>query len=442
MKKLLIAGCLALFGQAILTAQDSETLSLEQAINYAMENNFSIRNAQVNIADAEEQIVERRSFGLPRLDGSVNYNYFVQLPASLIPAQAFDPNAPEGEFTEVAFGTRNDLQLGLSLTTLVFDGSYFVGLRAAKAYRQYVDRELIAKRQEVTNAVRDAYLPALIIQQTRNTLVRNLGTIDKLLTETKALYREGFVEQLDVDRLELSKANLETSINNLDREAQLVYNVLKFQMGYPLDREVVASDEIEQLLVPATAEELTAEVDYGSRPEYQVLGVGEQLSQLNIDLNRAGYLPSLAAFANYRSSVQGDNLFDDPFFIPSFIVGFQLQVPIFDGFEKRAKVNRAKLELTKLQNQRSDLERAIELEVANARTSYSSAQSRVDDERRNLNLAEKIYNTTQIKYREGVGSSLELVQAEQSLFSTQQSHIQAIYELLLAKIALDKALGK
>ncbi len=441
MKKLLIAVCYVLFCQGLLTAQEPEALSLDQAINYAMENNFSIRNAQINIADAEEQIIERRSFGLPRLNGTVNYNYFVQLPASLIPAQAFDPTAPEDEFSKVTFGTRNDLQLGLGLSALVFDGSYFVGLRAAKAYRQYVDRELVAKRQEITNSVRDAYLPTLLLQETRNTIERNLGTIDKLLTETKAMYREGFVEQLDVDRLELSKANLETELRNIDRQAQLAYNVLKFQMGYPLDQEMVTSDEIEALLVPATADELTANLDYTSRPEYQVLSMGKQLSELNVELNKAGYLPSLAAFANYQTSVQGDNLFNDPFWIPSFIVGFQLQVPIFDGFEKRAKVNRAKLELTKTQNQQSDLERAIALEVSNARIGYNNAQSRVDDQRKNLLLAEKIYNTSQIKYREGVGSSLELVQAEQSLFTTQQNHIQAVYDLLVAKNTLDQALG-
>ncbi len=441
MKKLLIAVCYVLFCQGLLTAQEPEALSLDQAINYAMENNFSIRNAQINIADAEEQIIERRSFGLPRLNGTVNYNYFVQLPASLIPAQAFDPTAPEDEFSKVTFGTRNDLQLGLGLSALVFDGSYFVGLRAAKAYRQYVDRELVAKRQEITNSVRDAYLPTLLLQETRNTIERNLGTIDKLLTETKAMYREGFVEQLDVDRLELSKANLETELRNIDRQAQLAYNVLKFQMGYPLDQEMVTSDEIEALLVPATSEELTATLDYTSRPEYQVLSMGKQLSELNVELNKAGYLPSLAAFANYQTSVQGDNLFNDPFWIPSFIVGFQLQVPIFDGFEKRAKVNRAKLELTKTQNQQSDLERAIALEVSNARIGYNNAQSRVDDQRKNLILAEKIYNTAQVKYREGVGSSLELVQAEQSLFTTQQNHIQAVYDLLVAKNTLDQALG-
>ena len=439
---LIVLLSLLLWNTTLAQDQEPQSMSLQEAIDYAMENNFSIKNAQIQIADAQEQIIERRAFGLPRIDGTINYNYFVQLPGSLVPAQFFDPSAPEDEFTTITFGTRNDLQLGLSASSMIFDGSYFVGLRAARAYRNYVEKDLTAKRQEVKNAVTDAYLPVLLLEETRKTLEKNIGTLTKIHDETKALYREGFVEKLDVDRLELSLANLNTELSNIRRQAELVYNGLKFQMGYPLDQPLLASDQIEQLLIPASAEELGNEIDYRSRPEYQVLELGKQLNELNIQLNRSGYLPSLSAFANYQQSAQGDNLFKNPFWIPTFIVGFRLNIPIFDGFEKRAKVNRAKLDLAVVENQQKELERAISLEVTNARTAYRSAQSRVDDQRKNLVLAEKIYETTQIKYREGVGSSLELVQAEQSLFQTQQNYIQSLYELLVAKMNLNKALGK
>lgn len=426
----------------LLQAQEPLTLSLQEAIDYALEHNVSLRNAQIEIADAEEQIIERRSFGLPKLNGSVGYNYFFQLPKSLIPATFIDPNAPDGEFAELQFGTANDLTLKLEATSMIFDGSYFVGLRAARAFRSYVEKDLNSKRRDVENGVVETYLPALLLQRTKETLAKNLTTLDKLLNETTELYKAGFVEQLDVDRLELSIANLKTEQTNIDRQMDLIYNALKFQMGYPMDQEIVIADEIESLLIPATNDELTAEVDYNTRPEYQVLMMGRRLNELNVELNKASYLPSLGAFASYQQSAQGDNLFKNPFWIPTGVVGLSLNVPIFDGFEKKAKVNRAKLDLEIVDNQRKDLERAIKLEVANARVSYSAAQSRLDDQRKNLNLAEKIFSTTQIKYKEGVGSSLELVQAEQSLFQTQQNYIQSIYDLLLAKTNLNKALGK
>ena len=440
MKKLFFS-LLVLFFYSNAQAQEPKPLSLEEAIQFAMENNKNLKSAQINIADASEQIIERRAFGLPRMNGTIGYNYFIQIPSSLVPAQFFDPNAMEGEFEKLAFGTRNDLSLGLSASSMIFDASYFAGLKAAKSYRQYVDKELQVTKKEVKDAVIDAYLPALLIQQTKTTLERNSATMEKLLKETKAMYQEGFVEQLDVDRLELSLANVNTELNNLERQKEIVHNVLKFQMGYPMDQAIEVTDEINQLLVPATPEELGKEIVYLQRPEYQVLNLAQELSELNIKLNKSGYIPNLGAFANYNQSAQGNNLFDNPTWIPTFVVGLSVNIPIFDGFEKRAKVNRARLNLALVENQQKMLEDAISMEVSNARTSYNNAQSRVDEQRRNLNLAERIYETTQIKYREGVGSSLEIVQAEQSLFASQQNYIQATYDLLVAKMNLNKALG-
>jgi len=183
-------------------------------------------------------------------------------------------------------------------------------------------------------------------------------------------------------------------------------------------------------------------VNYEKRPEVRVLELGINLNQLNVDLNKSGYLPSLAAFGSYQQSAQGNNLFDNPVWVPSAVVGLQLNVPIFDGFEKRAKINRAKLDLEEAMMQKTRLERAINLEVSNARTSYQNAMKRLDTRDKNMKLANRIYETTRIKYKEGVGSSLEISQAEQALYDAQQNYIQARYDLLVAKRALDKALGE
>lgn len=417
-------------------------MSLEAAIKYSLENNFSLKNAQVNIADADEQIVERRAIGLPQLSAGANYQYFVQLPKSLVPAQFFDPMAAEGDFAELQFGTRNNLTVSAELSMLLFDASYITGLRAAKTYRQYVQYEMSQKKYEVKNAVIEAYLPALILEEGKKTLEKNITNLDKLLTETQALYREGFAEQLDVDRLTLSLANLRTELGNIELQKNIVYNVLKFQMGYPMDQEIVAIDDIDALFTPASQDDLIQPVSYTKRPEYQVLEMGRQLNELNVQLNKSGYLPNLAAFGSYQQSAQGDNLFKSPFWIPTAVVGLQLNVPIFDGFQKRAKINRAKLDLEIVNNQKKELERAITLEVANARTNYYSAIERANSQKLNMELAERIFNTTQIKYKEGVGSSVELTQSEQSLYQTQQNYVQARYDLLVAKMALEKALGQ
>ncbi len=417
-------------------------MTLEDAIKYALENNIDMRLAQINIADADQQIIERRAIGIPQLSAGVNYQYFIQIPASVVDLSTFDPSVPEGTFEKIEFGLKNNLTASIDMQTLLFDASYLTGLKAAKAYRSYVQKDRERVVYEVRNRVIESYLPALILEESKKTLVKNIGNLESLLNETRALYKEGFVEQLDVDRLDLSLANLQVELENLDRQKELVYNVLKFQMGYPVNDPIEAVDDIDALFIPASEEDLTADINYARRPEIQVLEMGIKLNELNVELNRSGYLPSLAAFGSYQQSAQGNNLFDNPVWVPSAIVGLQLNVPIFDGFDKRAKINRAKLDLEEAINQQNQIKQAISLEITNARTSYINALQRLDSQGKNLKLAEKIYNTTKIKYKEGVGSSLEITQAEQSLYETQQNYIQARYDLLVAKRALDKALGE
>lgn len=425
-----------------LEAQEPVRMTLDDAIKYAMEHSMDLRMAQINIADAEEQIVERRAVGIPQVNAGVDYQYFIQVPASVVDISSFDPSIPEGTFEKLEFGLKNNLTADISVSALLFDASYLTGLKAAKAYRNYAQRDRERVEYDVKNSIVEAYLPALILEESIKTLNKNISNLDQLLKETKALYKEGFVEQLDVDRLELSHANLETEVENIERQKELIYNVLKFNMGYPIQDPIIAVDDIEKLFVPATEEQLTADINYGKRPEIKVLELGIQLNQLNIDFNKSGYLPSLAAFGSYQQSAQGNNLFDNPVWVPSAVVGLQLNVPIFDGFSKRAKINRAKLDMEESMNQQTQLKRAINLEVSNARTSYRNAAERLESRNKNVKLAERIYETTRIKYKEGVGSSIEISQAEQSLYETQQNYIQARYDLLVAKRALDKALGE
>lgn len=425
-----------------LGAQNPVEMTLDEAIKYALEHSIDMRMAQLNIADAEEQIIERRAIGMPKVTAGANYQYFLQIPASVVDISNFDPNVPEGTFEKLQFGLRNNLTLDLSANALLFDASYLTALKAAKAYRSYAEKDRERVVYEVRNTIVEAYLPALILEESKKTLLKNIDNLNNLLTETRALYKEGFVEQLDVDRLDLSLANLQTEIENLDRQKELIYNVLKFQMGYPIGDPIIAVDDIEKLFIPASDEDLTSDINYARRPEIQVLELGIQLNKLNIQVNKSGYLPSLAAFGSYQQSAQGNNLFDNPVWVPSAVVGLQLNIPIFDGFDRRAKINRAKLDLEEAIVQQTQLKRAISLEVTNARTSYINAVQRLDSQEKNKNLAEKIYNTTKIKYKEGVGSSLEITQAEQSLYETQQNYVQARYDLLVAKRALDKALGE
>jgi outer membrane protein len=466
----LIFALLAFSGQSY-AQQTATQMSLEDAINYALTETMTIKDAQINIADAEQQITERRSFGLPQLTGGVTYQRYLQVPIQPLPPtfgifgiygqaigrdlfplleedtqqalQQFNEANPAdgGDSDGVSFFLRNNFTAALNLDAMLFDGSYFVGLKAARAYRTYVQEDFAVKKREVRNAVVDAYLPVLLIQENIELLDKNIANLDRLLFETKALYKEGFAEQLDIDRQDLSLANLRTERENLVRQKQVAMTGLKFTINYPIDQPLVITDNLDAMIFDATESDLTSNFNINSRPELMVVNRGIELNELNIKLNRSGYLPTLRAFGTYQQQYQGDN-FQDGFWAPTTFIGLNLNIPIFDGLEKEAKIERARLQLEMAKNQRQNLEQAIEVEVKNARTNYISARRRYESQQKNVALAERIYNTTQIKYREGVGSSLEVTQAEQSLYTAQSNYMQGLFDLLVAKSKLDQALGK
>jgi len=468
--------CIVLIGLlcgGVLPAQAQQQavqMTLEQAIDYALENSYKIKNAQIAIADAEERIVERRSAGLPQLSGGLNFQHYLSVPRQPLPegfdifglfgqalsVDLYDELSPgtqmavDQAFTGqnngtdgsegVAFFLRNNFTASVNLDAMVFDGSFFVALEAAREYRGYTKREFSTKKREVRNSVIEAYLPVLLIQENIELLDKNIANLNRLLFETKALYKEGFAEQLDIDRQQLSLSNLKTERNNLVRQKEVALSALKNTIGYPIEDPLVVVDDLEEM--KKEAEQLLAmEPKPSQRPEVALIDQAIRMSELNVKLNKAGYLPSLRAFGTVQQQYQGDD-FETGFWAPAAFVGLNLNVPIFDGLNKKAKIQRARLELEKTRNQREELLRGIRLEVTTAQTNYQSASERLERQQQNLELAERIYETAQIKYREGVGSSLEVTQAEQSLYSTQSNYMQALYDMLLAKERLEMALGE
>jgi len=426
------------------SAQEAKSFTLEEAIAYALTNSFEVKNAHIVIADADQLIKENKATGMPQVSAALGYSYSFKLPETVVPAGLFSGMPPvDGEFEKLpAFGAKNRITATIDASFLVFDYSYLTALKAARTAKTMAFSQKQQAEVMVKNQVRAAYFPPLILEESKKTLQKNIANLEKLFFETNELYKAGFVEQLDVDRLELSLANLKTEVNNLDRQKELVYNVLKLTMNYPADQPIAIADDINRLLVDADSGDLEGNINYSTRAEYRVAQQGQILQDLNVSYIKSTYYPNLVTFAQYQQTGQSAKFFQDNLWTDLGIVGFNINVPIYSGGAKRAKLQRAKLDLEKSNNQIKSLERVIWMEIGNARIAYRNAVQRVSDQQRNLDLAQRIYDTTQIKYKEGVGSSLEITQAEQALFQSQQNVIQARYDLLLAKVDLDKALGK
>ncbi len=427
-----------------LPLKGQETYTIDESVNYAIKNSAQTRLNQLDLTKAEAQIKEYRATGLPQLKGSVNYQHFINLPTSLLPAEIF--GGPAGTFAEIKFGLKNSLNSGLELNSLIFDGSFFTGLRAQKIYRELVFKQAEQSEFEIKNNVTKAYLGVLIAERNKNIIEKNLENLEKTLEETKIFFENGFLEKLDVSRLQLSFDNLSTEIGRIDRIINLSKNLLKFQMNYPLDKDITLSETLDDLVdkVIIAKVDLNEPLDINNRPEYAVIETGEKLNELNIEAMKKGYLPSLIGFANYQTAIQRNNLFnnDEPAFFPTTIVGLGLSIPIWDSYAKRSKIQQAQVDLEITRVQKSEFERGVSLQVYNAKLNYENALNTVNNTKRNENLALEIYNTSQIKFKEGIGSSLELGQAEQNLYAAQANYINALYELVVAKTDLDISLGK
>lgn len=424
--------------------QNPQPFSLAEAISYAEKESSSLKTAALNQAYAKAQVRDYTAIGLPKVSAKVDYNYYIQLPTSLVPANAFNPMAPDDEYLKLKFGTNNNLNLSVTAATLVFDGSYFVGLKAAKGLVELNDMQYKLAEHDIKYGVKSAYLSVLMIQENIKVLEQNIGNLSKMLAETQAYYKSGMVEQLDIDRLELSKSNLESEIDVVRRQMELAYNALKFQMNFPMDAPITLTDSLSTLTEEAADGDLLGDVPFNNRMEIAVLQQSEYLNELNVRRYKMQYAPSVNAFITHQQTLQRNNLFDNdaPGFFPATIAGFSVNIPIFDGTATHWKIQLAKLDKERISLQIKDVKRGIMLEVLNARVNYLNARERWENQQKNLALAEKILNTTKTKYREGVGSSLEITQAEQELYRTQAAQMNALYDLLMAKNSLDKALGK
>ncbi|MFN0037345.1 MAG: TolC family protein [Saprospiraceae bacterium] len=439
--KILFFGALLLFfGQA---RGQSSAMSLNDCIQFALENHPDIKTAQLQVKDADWRVKENFATGLPQISAGVTYTGFLQRGG--IPASALGFGMGD---EKLVFSPVHNLTGDLKLSQLIFNNSYLLGLRAARYYRQYVDNQLAVARQTVRNRVTDAYLPALVIAENLSILDKNIGNLEKLFSDTKAINKAGFAEQLDVDRLELSLSSLRSERGNLARQREMVVNALKFTMGMPVANDISLTDNTATLLAASGEVDLTSPANFMARPEYLLLLKGSDLSSVQVDLYRKPWMPTVAAFAQWQPGYQGGfgnkdaPNFNNWYYISSALAGVSVSIPIYDGGGSKAKKQRAIITAQTVDIQKQMLENAFALELDAARKQYLNAQERVANQEKNLTLAQRIYDTTQTKYKSGIGSSFEITQAESGLYSAQQGLLQAQYDVLTAKVAIKKAMGQ
>jgi outer membrane protein TolC len=434
--------CAGLFLLTSLAA-NAQSFSLKQAVDYAITHQVQVKNSQIDLQNASAKINEIKAMGLPQVNGSLALTNNIVLQRAFIPAKIFNPAAAEGELIAAKFGVDNSGFASVGLSQLVFDGSYLLGLKATSVYKDLAVKSVTQSKQQVAENVTKAYYGILVNEKRMGLLSLNLARLDTLLKETRELNKQGFVEKIDVQRLDVQANNLRTELDNVNRLQELSYSLLKFQMGYPMEEPIKVTESLEKIESATFHTNTAGEFSYANRIEYSILQTQENLAELDLKSIKAGYLPRLVLNANYGYNA-GANAFSDLVtkqWFDNAAVTVALQIPIFDGFSKKYKAVQSANNLQKVRQSYGLLKSSIDLQRSQASITMKNALESMKEQKANLDLANEISRVTRVKYQQGVGSNLEVLNAESSIKESQANYFTALYNALIAKVEVEKANG-
>ncbi len=424
-------------------------LSISEAQVYALQNNRTVQSSKLDIDLAVKKIWENLAIGLPQIIVDANYlHQFVVPEISFGPVLNFDllPDGPiTGNDLENAFEDSPSIPLGVSdnttidftLSQLIFNGQYFVGLKTTKVVKEISEKSLVRTEDLTKESVAGAYYAILVIQENIRLLRESQKALDQTYNELVKMNQQGLNEETDVDQMNISRSNIRTLITSLEEQREISVKLLKYQLGVGFDRMVTLTDSLPGIIEQGNLMYLTSpEFNIQNSVDYQLISTQEKISELLVKLEKSRYLPSISAF--YRHQEQTNQ--------PSFnfavkdVIGATLNFPIFTSGMRSAKVSQARFDLDKVRLSKADAEQGLTMEFETARNNYQTAYSNFTVNRESMELSKKIYDRTVIKYREGVSSSFELAQNQNQFLTTETNYYNSLLSLLNARAKLDRIL--
>ena len=423
-----------------------ETLrfSVQDAISYALSHQYAIRNAKLDELNTIARNREVSGLALPQVSGSglVQHNPIIQ--KQLIDASNFSDTIPKGTLVPFSFGLAWNMMGQVDVSQVLFDPSVLVALQARKTLEELARRGVEQSEIEVKSAVYKAYFNVVAADKALAILDTNSVRLKNLLAETREIYKNGLVEKLDVDRLVVQSNNLESQTTRLKEIREVGLAALKFQIGMPIKQPLALTDTLSLKALGTQVQDEQA-FTYFSRVEYQLLTTQRRANEYNLKRYKLQALPSLSLFGQggaARASSKFDYLSGPPGWYGYVAYGLNLRVPIFTGMQRVRKVDQARIEVAKNDIQLEQLRNSIDLDQANSSTSLRNNLSTLSNEEENMQLAKDVFETTMIKYREGVGSSLEMITAESQLLTAQNNYFTALFNVIVARVDYLKAYGK
>jgi outer membrane protein len=432
---LLIAGALQAQDQ-----KQSYSFSLEQAIAHALESNYSSINANRDIAISKQKKRETTAMGLPQINANVDYQNYLKQPIILA-----DFNN-DGINEEFVFGTKQNMNAKATLSQLLFDGSYIVALQASKTYLKYYQNAKQKNDTEVREMVINSYGNVLLAEESILILEKNKAILEKTFSDTKETFKNGLIEEENVEQLQITLSSLNSNLSNVKRLKEIAYKMLKINLGIDINADLQLTDKLDNLTQSNLDLSLTQNnFEIQNNADYKMMLNFEEQRKLELKLERSKYLPTLSGFVNYGTTANNDdfNFFsNNQKWFDSSLLGISLNVPIFSGFGRSARTQQAKIKLDQAKTQFTETEQKIKLQYENAKSQYEFSIEQYNTSKSNLSLAERIEKKQQIKFKEGLSSSFDFTEAQRQLYSTQQTYLQSMVDVINKKATLEKIINK
>ncbi|MDC1327172.1 TolC family protein [Ulvibacter sp.] len=423
--------------------KEARSFNLEEAISFAIDSNYTAINARRDIAIAIKQKWETTAAGLPQINGTISYNNNLKQPVTLLPAEI--TGGPTGTFTPVTFGTKQNGSAVATLDQLIFDGSYLVGLKAAKTFLKYSENLLEKTNLEIRKGVINAYGSVILSKELVLIFEKNKVNLEKNLFETRKIFENGLAEEESVEQLEITLLQIDTQLNNVRRTYSIAKQMFNVSLGIDVSEVVVFEDSFDELTTQNIRLDLLDKaLNIEENIDYKIALNYTQQRDLEMQLEKSKFLPSLNAFANYGTAANSNTFSffnEEQIWYQSSIIGLSLKVPVYSSGMRRAKTQKAEIALEKAE---TDLELAIQnimLELNTSKSNYQFAIDKYQNAKKNIALAERIENKNQTKFIEGLASSFDLRQAQTQLYTFQQEYFQSMLDVINAKSNLETVLN-
>jgi outer membrane protein TolC len=448
---------------ATVNAQKKNEFSIKQCVDYATKNSVQVKNALLDIQIQQQFNRQVTANAFPQVNASAGITHYIDIPVQSLPnfispatyqvlvnegvkngnGQAITmPNG--GDFGTIAakFGVPWTSSAGFDVSQLLFDGQVFVGLQARNGVEQFARKNAEVTQEQIKANVYKIYYQLAVAKKQVGVLDANIERFEKLLHDTKEIYKNGFAEKLDVDKVTVQLNNIKTEKEKIENMIAAGNSGLKFLMNMPQKEELILTDTLNEAILKEDI--LNANYNYSDRKEIQLLKIAEKLGGYNVRRYQLSKIPTVAAFASYSKNAQRSsfNFFNKGDWFTTSLVGIKVSIPIFDGNRRNALIQQSKYELQKTKNNIEQLQAAIDYDVEQSRIKMKSALLTLDNQRKNIQLAESVYNTTKKKYEQGLGSNQEIYNQQTELRVAQTDYYNALYDAISAKVDWLKAVGK